>query len=139
MKELLDTFRPKQEVKMKLLNPTSESVVVEKWYAVYVEDYDKKDVTRYRDAVTHFITKGGSKVKNSKYVNERCIECGRENHSHGWIGNLFTGEKLCPGDYILKHNGIVTKLSPKAFEILFGDTDNITEDVVDKVGQTALF
>ena len=132
-----EKFRPKAEVKTKVTLNVSE-VVIEKWYAVYVEDYDKKDVTRYRNQISSMITKGGDKVKSASYVHEKCIECGRANHAHGWIGNFFTGEKVCPGDYIMKHKGVITKITPKAFEILFGDTTKVKELIVDKTGQMAL-
>ena len=97
------------------------------------------DIERYRDKISHFITKGGDKIKKASYVNEKCIECGKPNANHGWIGNLFTGEKICPGDYIIKYNGLITKLTPKAFEILFRDISNITEDKINRVGQIELF
>ena len=133
-----DRFRPKQSIAMTLLKPRQSNIEVEKWFGIYVDDYSKKDIDRYRDKISHFITKGGDKIKRASHVNEKCIECGKPNANHGWIGNLFTGEKICPGDYIIKYNGIVTKLTPKAFEILFGDTDNITEEKIDKTGQMSL-
>ena len=114
------------------------NLYVRRWSGVHIDINDEgKEV--HRDGITSYITKGSGTIKPGVDAENRCPECGKANSAHGWIGNYFHGQKICPGDYILKCGDKISSISEKAFLILFGNPKEIKDEIVDKKGQMSLF